>query len=31
MADLSAYHSLYYSQVKLGHTPEKGGDWNGSS
>ena len=29
LADLSAYHSLYYSQAKIGHTPEKGGDYSG--
>src|SRR4029077_5516350 len=26
---LAAYHSLYYSQAKLGHTPKKGGDYSG--
>ena len=26
---LAAYHSLYYSQSKLGHTPKKGGDYSG--
>ncbi len=30
IAGLSAYHSLYYSQAKLGHTPAKGaGDYSG--
>ncbi len=29
IADLSAYHSLYYSQSKLGHTPKKGSDYSG--
>jgi len=29
IADLSAYHSLYYSQSKLGHTPKEGGDYSG--
>jgi alpha-ketoglutarate-dependent taurine dioxygenase len=26
---LSAYHSLYYSQAKLGHVPKKGSDYSG--
>ncbi len=26
IADLSAYHSLYYSQAKLGHVPKEDGD-----
>ena len=29
IADLSAYHSLHYSQAKIGHIPEKGGDYSG--
>ena len=29
VADLSAYHSLYYSQSKLGHTPKQGSDYSG--
>jgi alpha-ketoglutarate-dependent taurine dioxygenase len=29
LENLSAYHSLYYSQAKLGHTPEQGGDYSG--
>ena len=29
IASLSAYHSLYHSQAKLGHTPQKGGDYSG--
>lgn len=29
IADLQAYHSLYYSQSKLGHTPKKDSDYNG--
>ena len=29
LENLAAYHSLYYSQAKLGHTPEKGGDYSG--
>jgi len=29
IADLSAYHSLYYSQAKLGHQPNKDGDYSG--
>ncbi len=29
IADLSAYHSLYYSQSKLGHTPKKGSEYSG--
>jgi alpha-ketoglutarate-dependent taurine dioxygenase len=29
IAKLSAYHSLYHSQAKLGHTPKKGGDYSG--
>ncbi len=29
IADLSAYHSLYYSQSKLGHTPKQGSDYSG--
>jgi alpha-ketoglutarate-dependent taurine dioxygenase len=27
--DLAAYHSLYYSQAKLGHFPKKGSDYSG--
>ena len=26
---LSAYHSIYYSQAKIGHTPEKGSGYSG--
>jgi alpha-ketoglutarate-dependent taurine dioxygenase len=29
IADLSAYHSLYYSQSKLGHRPTEGSDYSG--
>ena len=29
IADLSAYHSLYYSQTKLGHTPNEGSEYSG--
>jgi alpha-ketoglutarate-dependent taurine dioxygenase len=29
IANLSAYHSLRYSQAKIGHTPQKGGDYAG--
>ena len=29
IADLSAYHSLYYSQSKLGHKPKQGSDYSG--
>jgi alpha-ketoglutarate-dependent taurine dioxygenase len=29
IADLSAYHSLYYSQAKLGHEPKKQSDYSG--
>jgi alpha-ketoglutarate-dependent taurine dioxygenase len=29
IADLSAYHSLYYSQSKLGHAPKEGSDYSG--
>ena len=29
IADLSAYHSLYYSQSKLGHTPKEGSEYSG--
>ena len=29
VADLSAYHSLHYSQGRIGHTPKKGGDYSG--
>ncbi len=29
IADLSAYHSLYYSQAKLGHTPKRGSSYSG--
>jgi alpha-ketoglutarate-dependent taurine dioxygenase len=29
IADLSAYHSLYYSQSKLGHQPKQGSDYSG--
>ena len=29
IAPLSAYHSLRYSQAKIGHTPQKGGDYAG--
>ncbi|TDJ25029.1 MAG: TauD/TfdA family dioxygenase [Gammaproteobacteria bacterium] len=29
IADLSAYHSLYYSQAKLGHEPKKHSDYSG--
>ncbi len=29
IADLSAYHSLYYSQAKLGHTPKEGSEYSG--
>jgi alpha-ketoglutarate-dependent taurine dioxygenase len=29
IANMSAYHSLYYSQSKLGHTPIKGSDYSG--
>jgi alpha-ketoglutarate-dependent taurine dioxygenase len=27
--NLAAYHSLYYSQAKLGHLPRKGSEYNG--
>lgn len=26
---LKAFHSLYYSQAKIGHTPEEGGEYSG--
>ncbi len=29
ITDLAAYHSLRYSQAKIGHTPQKGGDYAG--
>lgn len=29
ISDLSAYHSLYYSQARLGHSPKPGGDYSG--
>lgn len=29
VSELSAYHSLYYSQDKAGYVPEKGGDYSG--
>lgn len=29
IAGLCAYHSLYYSQSKLGHTPERGSEYGG--
>ncbi len=29
IASLSAYHSLYYSQSKIGHTPQQGGEYHG--
>jgi alpha-ketoglutarate-dependent taurine dioxygenase len=29
IADLSAFHSLYYSQSKLGHTPKEGSEYSG--
>lgn len=29
IAGLSAYHSLYYSQSKLGHAPSEGSEYNG--
>jgi alpha-ketoglutarate-dependent taurine dioxygenase len=29
IADLSAYHSLRYSQAKLGHTPKEGSEYSG--
>ena len=29
IADLSAYHSLYYSQAKMGHKPKEGSDYSG--
>ncbi len=29
IADLSAYHSLYYSQAKLGHKPKQGSEYSG--
>ena len=29
ITDLSAYHSLRHSQAKIGHTPQKGGDYAG--
>ena len=29
IADLSAFHSLYYSQAKLGHEPKEGSDYSG--
>ena len=29
IADLSAHHSLHYSQAKIGHTPDKDGDYSG--
>ncbi len=29
IADLKAYHSLYYSQSKLGHIPKAGSDYSG--
>jgi alpha-ketoglutarate-dependent taurine dioxygenase len=29
IATLSAYHSLRHSQAKIGHTPQKGGDYSG--
>jgi alpha-ketoglutarate-dependent taurine dioxygenase len=29
ISGLSAYHSLYYSQAKMGHVPKEGGDYSG--
>lgn len=29
LAQLSAYHSLYYSQAKLGHQPKQGSEYSG--
>ncbi len=29
IADLSAYHSLYYSQAKMGHKPKEGSEYSG--
>ncbi len=29
IANLSAYHSLYYSQAKMGHKPKEGSDYSG--
>lgn len=29
IAELAAYHSLYYSQSKLGHAPKEGSDYSG--
>ena len=29
ISDLSAYHSLYYSQAKIGHVPEEGSAYKG--
>jgi alpha-ketoglutarate-dependent taurine dioxygenase len=29
VADLAAYHSLYYSQAKLGHAPQEGSEYSG--
>ncbi len=29
ISDLSAYHSLYYSQSKLGHAPKEGSEYSG--
>ena len=29
IADLSAYHSLYYSQAKMGHKPKENSDYSG--
>jgi alpha-ketoglutarate-dependent taurine dioxygenase len=29
IADLTAYHSLYFSQAKVGHEPEAGSDYSG--
>ncbi len=29
IGELSAYHSLYYSQAKVGHIPKEGGDYSG--
>jgi alpha-ketoglutarate-dependent taurine dioxygenase len=29
ISDLSAYHSLYYSQARIGHVPKEGSDYRG--
>ncbi len=29
ISDLSAYHSLYYSQAKIGHVPKEGSEYKG--